>query len=129
MTQVGYSGTLKLVVVYTSGVVLGSVIAPLFNPKTMLLGASAGVYALIASHLATLILNWKEDGVVYRAKRRRMEETESYGNRVAKLLKEYDMIRLSRLFLIILWVVQDLGMAIYNYHYRIDITTSYSGML
>ena len=30
-----------------------------------MLGASAGVYALIAAHLATLVLNWHEDGAIY----------------------------------------------------------------
>ena len=30
----------------------------------MYAGASGGVYCLIAAHLATLILNWKQDGFV-----------------------------------------------------------------
>ena len=60
----------------------------------MLAGASAGVYALIAAHLATLILNWKvaiiyhwyyqlfvfiiiqpkEDGHIYDSRRKKEKE-------------------------------------------------------
>ena len=57
---------------------------------SVLAGASAGVYALIAAHLATLILNWKvaiiyhlfffiinqpkEDGHIYDSRRKKEKE-------------------------------------------------------
>ena len=41
--------------VYYGGVVLGSVAGSLHNPTSYLAGASAGVYALIAAHLSTLV--------------------------------------------------------------------------
>ena len=119
MTQVGYSGTLKLVVVYTSGVVLGSVIASLFNPRTMLLGASAGVYALIASHLATLILNWKEDGEVYDGRKL---------NKKSVTMSLNPLIRAFRLAFVIVFTLLDLGTAIYNYYTAGEVSTSYAGM-
>ncbi len=34
------------------------------DPDTYIAGASGGVYALIAAHLATLALNWREDSAV-----------------------------------------------------------------
>ena len=45
--------------VYISGVLAGSLGTSLTDPDTYLAGASGGVYALIAAHLATLILNWQ----------------------------------------------------------------------
>ncbi|KAL1485754.1 hypothetical protein MTO96_047230, partial [Rhipicephalus appendiculatus] len=42
------------------GVVAGSLGSSLSDPYVFLAGASGGVYALIAAHLATLILNFKE---------------------------------------------------------------------
>ena len=61
----GYRGTLKVVIVYLAGVIFGSVGGSLPSPTSYLAGASAGVYALIAAHVSTLIMNWKEDGAVY----------------------------------------------------------------
>ena len=67
LSQSGWLGTLKLLTLYTSGVLYGSVLGTLLpHPTKRLAGASAGVYALISAHLASLILNWKEDGKVFR---------------------------------------------------------------
>ncbi len=38
--------------------------SPETDPEQFLAGASAGVYALIVAHVATLLLNWQEDGAV-----------------------------------------------------------------
>ena len=40
------------------------------------IGASGGVYSLISAHLATLLLNWKEDMVILR-RRIRPDKTNS----------------------------------------------------
>ena len=64
MEQCGWVGSLKVLAVYMSGVVAGSLGTTLSDPKTYIAGASGGVYALIAAHLATLALNWKEDSSV-----------------------------------------------------------------
>ena len=46
-------------IVYLAGVVFGGVGGSLPSPTSYLAGASAGVYALIAAHVSTLIMNWK----------------------------------------------------------------------
>ena len=51
-----------------AGVIVGSLGASVVEAEKYLVGASGGVYALIFAHLATLILNWKEDGIIYQAK-------------------------------------------------------------
>lgn len=50
----------RVVLVYLSGVLAGSVAQSYFKPCKNLVGASAGVYAIITAHVATIILNWHE---------------------------------------------------------------------
>jgi rhomboid-related protein 1/2/3 len=50
----------RVVLVYLAGVLAGSMGTSLVNPRTFLAGASAGVYALLTAHVATIIMNWKE---------------------------------------------------------------------
>ena len=61
----------RVVIVYLAGVVFGSVGGSLPSPTSYLAGASAGVYALIAAHVSTLIMNWKEDGAVYEGRNKK----------------------------------------------------------
>ena len=49
----------RVVIVYLAGVVFGGVGGSLPSPTSYLAGASAGVYALIAAHVSTLVMNWK----------------------------------------------------------------------
>jgi len=51
MSQPGWMGCLRVGCLYMAGVVLGSLAAGIFTAKSFLVGASAGVYALIAAHL------------------------------------------------------------------------------
>ena len=69
LSQRGWLGKLKLLTLYMAGVLLGSVAGAIPSRNSLLCGASAGVYALIAAHLATLIINWKEDGAVYKKRK------------------------------------------------------------
>merc|ERR1719481_28434 len=92
MSQPGLDGTMKVVIVYGAGVFLGSVGGSLPNPTYYLAGASAGVYSLIAAHLATLLMNWKEDGAVYRGRTQAMKH-------VSKSLDP--LIRMSRLLFVL----------------------------
>lgn len=46
--------------VYLIGVIGGSLGSSLSDPRTLLAGASGGVYALIAAHLASVIINFSE---------------------------------------------------------------------
>lgn len=50
----------RVLLIYAGGVLAGSLGSSLSDPNVFLAGASGGVYALIAGHLATLILNFKE---------------------------------------------------------------------
>lgn len=50
----------RVVLVYIAGVAAGSLATSLADPKVYLAGASGGVYALIAAHVATIIMNWAE---------------------------------------------------------------------
>ncbi|KAK8785473.1 hypothetical protein V5799_008163 [Amblyomma americanum] len=50
----------RVMLIYVGGVAAGSLGSSLSDPYVFLAGASGGVYALIAGHLATLILNFKE---------------------------------------------------------------------
>ena len=54
----------RVVIVYLAGVVFGSVGGSLPAPTSYLAGASAGVYALIAAHVSTLVMNWKAGTIV-----------------------------------------------------------------
>ncbi|XP_022668663.1 rhomboid-related protein 2-like [Varroa jacobsoni] len=47
-------------IVYSVGVIAGSLGSSLSDPRTYLAGASGGVYTLIAAHLATVVLNYAE---------------------------------------------------------------------
>ena len=69
MEQCGLTGSLKIATVYMSGVIAGSLGQSLTQPGIYIAGASGGVYALIAAHLSTLILNWKEDDEIATAKK------------------------------------------------------------
>ena len=60
------NGSWRVALIYFSGVLAGSLGSSSFEPKVYLAGASGGVYALIAAHLASLVLNWEEDSLILR---------------------------------------------------------------
>ncbi|GAV06164.1 hypothetical protein RvY_16191 [Ramazzottius varieornatus] len=78
----------RVALVYLLGVVAGSLGTSVTDPNVFLAGASGGVYALIAAHLASIVINWKE--------------------------MEYNWIRL--VFWILL-VGSDVGVAVYYRHF------------
>ena len=65
MSEPGWRGSLRVMIVYLSGVLFGSLGASVFEGYDYLQGASAGLYAIIWAHISALILNWKEDGLIY----------------------------------------------------------------
>ena len=77
LSQRGWRGKLRLLSLYQAGVLLGSVAGAIPSPHSLLCGASAGVYALIAAHLATLIINWNEDGAVFQKRKRHNRDVAS----------------------------------------------------
>ncbi|XP_077975663.1 rhomboid-related protein 2-like [Styela clava] len=50
-------GPLRISAVYMAGVIAGSLASSIFDPYTILVGASGGVYAMFTAHLANVILN------------------------------------------------------------------------
>lgn len=55
MSQPGWIGCLRVFSLYMAGVILGSLAVSVTSPNNYLVGASAGVYALIAAHLGKYI--------------------------------------------------------------------------
>lgn len=53
-------GSARIGTVYLAGVLAGSLGTSCFDPSTYLVGASGGVYALLAAHLANVLLNFSE---------------------------------------------------------------------
>ena len=56
--QPGWMGSLRVAILYFSGVLLGSVGASCIQPNMFLVGASAGVYALITAHLGIFLYDF-----------------------------------------------------------------------
>lgn len=50
----------RIMLIYLTGVVAGSLATSISDPEVYLAGASGGVYALISAHLANVIFNWSE---------------------------------------------------------------------
>lgn len=53
-------GWWRVLLVYLAGVVAGSLGTSVSDPRVYLAGASGGVYAIIAAHLASICMNWAE---------------------------------------------------------------------
>ncbi|XP_067129225.1 rhomboid-related protein 2-like [Centruroides vittatus] len=83
-------GSLRIGTVYMAGVLAGSLGTSVFDRKVYLVGASGGVYALLAAHLANVVLNYNQ--------------------------MELGIVRLIGIFLV---ASADVGFAIYN-RYSLD---------
>jgi len=112
MEQCGVLGSFKVLIVYMSGVLAGSLGTSLSDPATYLAGASGGVYALIAAHLATMALNWQEDNQI----------------RIKKVVKK-PITKIIRLSFIIILTLHDVGYAIYVRLYDPENRTGFMGHL
>ena len=55
-----------MLIVYSCGVVSGSLATSVFDQTVFLVGASGGAYALVAAHIATLVINWNDDVIILR---------------------------------------------------------------
>lgn len=53
------NGWWRVGLIYFGGVLTGSLLTSVVDPRVYLVGASGGVYALIGAHVPTIILNWK----------------------------------------------------------------------
>ena len=110
LSQPGWIGSLRVAGLYFAGAILGSLGGTVSDPCNYLCGASGAVYALIFAHLATLILNWNEDGKIYDE---RVKENKSNDDKF--LPTELNpWIRGIRLAFIILFTFVELGTTIKN---------------
>lgn len=50
----------RIAIIYLSSILGGSLFITVLSPQTYAVGASAGVYGLLFSHLSTIIINWNE---------------------------------------------------------------------
>ena len=111
MEQEGWQGSFRVMIVYFSGVLAGSLGTSLSDPDTYIAGASGGCYALIAAHLATLALNWQEDSAV----------------RIRKVIHK-PLIRIVRIVFITFLSVHDICLAIYfRYFLKQESRTGFMG--
>ncbi|XP_064546276.1 protein rhomboid isoform X2 [Drosophila montana] len=53
-------GSTRIACIYFSGVLAGSLGTSIFDPEVFLVGASGGVYALLAAHLANVLINYHQ---------------------------------------------------------------------
>ena len=102
----------QVLLVYMSGVLAGSLGTSLTDSSTYLAGASGGCYALIAAHLATMIINWQEDSTI----------------RIRKVVRK-PVTKIIRIIFISLLTVHDIGFAIYVRFYDPDNRTGFMGHL
>ena len=89
----GYGLNTFNLVYFIVGVVTGSLFSSVITESTngcssALVGASGGVYALIAAHLASIILNWKDDMYILRRRFRFWK-----GKKAKKLSGQGTMVR------------------------------------
>lgn len=50
----------RVAIIYLSSILGGSLFISVLDPQSYAVGASAGVYGLLFSHLSTIIINWNE---------------------------------------------------------------------
>jgi len=112
MEQEGWLGSLKVLTVYLAGVLAGSLGTSLSDPDTYIAGASGGVYALIAAHLATMTLNWAEDSQI----------------RIQKVVKK-PITKMIRIAFIGILTLHDIVFAIYVRLYDPENRTGFMGHL
>jgi len=111
MQQEGWQGSFRVMTVYFSGVIAGSLGTSLSDPQTYIAGASGGCYALIAAHLATLALNWQEDNAV----------------KIKKVIHQ-PLTRIIRMIFIIFLTVHDLALAMYfRFYLKEESQTGFMG--
>ena len=57
-------GSLSVGLIFTAGLLSGSLASYVFHPGLNLIGGSSGCYALLGAQLASLLLNWSEDHAI-----------------------------------------------------------------
>jgi len=83
-------------IIYIGGVIGGALGNSLADPYSYLAGASSGCYALIAAHIANLLINWTEIRGAF-----------------------------CRLVTLLVFTIADFGSAIYERHFKRDVNIAY----
>lgn len=112
MSQSGWTGSIRVMLVYLAGVVAASLGTSITDPKNYIAGASGGVYSLIAAHLATVMINWQEDSSI----------------KIQKVIHK-PVTRIIRLTFITILTLHDIGFAIYVRMYDPENRTGFTGHL
>jgi len=106
--------------VYTIGVISGSLGTAIIKPGTYLAGASGGVYALASAHVAALLLNWKEDSLILRQRiRNKKSSSPTFGK----------IVRVARILIVVGILSVDVITVISNYVQGESSSTSYTAHL
>lgn len=75
----------RVALVYTLGLLSGSLAQAVIKPGTFLAGASGGVYALASSHIASLLVNWRDDSLILRQRIRDKKVTSPVFGKIIRL--------------------------------------------
>ena len=120
-------GTKKVLIVYSCGVFSGSLATSVFDQTVFLVGASGGAYALVAAHIATLVINWQDDCIILRQRFDRRPNT-------GKLQPRFhgSSIRSFRLIFVLFYIIVDTVIAVYrrfNQTCNISFTAHFAGSI
>jgi len=107
MGQPGRKGSLRVAGLFMAGIFVGGLGAGIAESEKYLVGSSPGTYALIMAHLATIVLNWTEDGQLDDEQNKK----ESKIRYRAYLNKN---IRIFRLLFVLAFMLTDAGLTINN---------------
>lgn len=109
-------GTVRTQIVALSGAVTASLLFSVTNPRAYLKGCSGSVTSLVTAHLASIILNWREDTLILRQRFRNNEATTPVFGKP---------VRIARICL----VVGILSVDIYNSCIELQTQTAYTAHL
>merc|ERR1711963_1007733 len=79
-------GTKRVIPLYILGVLSGSLAFFCFDCGKMI-GASGGLYCLVAASISTWILNWKEDAAIFFTRFRSNKAPHACGGKLTRILK------------------------------------------
>jgi len=68
-------GTVRTQIVALAGAITSCLLFSVSNPKAFLVGSSGAVTSLVTAHLASIILNWREDTLILRQRFRNSQAT------------------------------------------------------
>jgi len=103
-------GSVSVLLLYTLGVLAGSLSFFCFDCGS-LLGASGGLYSLIAASFSTCVMNWNEDVAIFMTRFRKNQPPFAVGGKLTRVLK---------ITSIVCFFAFDFGYAAYRSYHDID---------